>query len=224
MAARTFDGSTIAVVGSTGALGSRITARLTEEGARVVAIGRNGDALAGLGVADTIEVDLTDREALASLEKQLPEDLDGVVNVAGVVAFGDLGQLDDDVLDRLFAVNATGPMRVVRAALPRLADGAFVANVTGIVAEQPMGGLTAYCASKAALSAATTALRRELRRAKVDVIDVRPPHTETGLADRAIAGTAPKLPSGADPDHVVGVILDGIRDGARELPSSAFAS
>jgi cyclic-di-GMP-binding biofilm dispersal mediator protein len=55
------------------------------------------------------------------------------------------------------------------------------------------------------------------------VIDARPPHTETGLATRAVEGTAPKLPTGLDPASVAATICDAItRDVVVDLPSTAF--
>ena len=87
-----------------------------------------------------------------------------------------------------------------------------------------MAGLEADSAVKAGLSAATQALRRELRRRGIQVLDARPPHTETGLADRPIWGTAPAMPSGLDPALVARVIVDGIANGSGELPAEAFAS
>ena len=114
-----------------------------------------------------------------------------------------------------------GPIRLIRAALPRL-DGGFVANVTGVVAEQPMAGMVAYSASKAALSSATESLRRELRRRKIDVIELRPPHTETGLAEHPIAGAAPRLPTGLAPDVVARRVLDAIVGRERAVPADEF--
>ncbi len=43
-----------------------------------------------------------------------------------------------------------------------------------------------FGASKAAVRSFDEALAREARKAGVRVIDARPPHTETGLASRAI--------------------------------------
>ena len=57
------------------------------------------------------------------------------------------------------------------------------------------------------------------------MIDARPPHTETGLAGRAIAGTAPNMPTGLDPADVARVICDALdadTTGLIDLPSSAF--
>jgi len=85
-----------------------------------------------------------------------------------------------------------------------------------------MPGMAAYSASKAALAAFDQAAARELRRAGIRLIDARPPHTETGLAQRPVYGTAPRLPTGLDPDAVAARILAAIRDDETDLPSSAF--
>lgn len=63
-------------------------------------------------------------------------------------------------------------------------------------------GMAASSASKAAAAAAMESIRREFRRSKVHVCDVRPPHTETGLATRPLTGTAPKMPDGLSPRSV----------------------
>ncbi|HYN57461.1 MAG TPA: SDR family NAD(P)-dependent oxidoreductase, partial [Motilibacterales bacterium] len=83
-------------------------------------------------------------------------------------------------------------------------------------------GMSAYSASKAGLAAFDAAAARELRRSRIRLIDARPPHTETGLADRPMFGTAPRLPTGLDPQDVAARILAGIANGETDLPSSAF--
>jgi len=84
--------------------------------------------------------------------------------------------------------------------------------------------MAAYTASKTAHSTWLRALQLETRRSRVRVIDARPGHTETGLADRAVFGSAPRMPQGMTPDHVADVIVAGIDGEATELASSAFAS
>jgi cyclic-di-GMP-binding biofilm dispersal mediator protein len=99
----------------------------------------------------------------------------------------------------------------------------FFAAITGVVAEQPFPGLVAYGASKAALSNGLAGLRREVRRQGVQVLDARPPHTETGLATRPLAGTAPRMPQGLDPHHVARRVVDAIEAGDDELSAASFA-
>ena len=67
------------------------------------------------------------------------------------------------------------------------------------------------------------ALARELRRMNVSVIDVRPPHTETGLATRPLAGQAPRLPQGLAPEAVARRIVQAIEDGQSEVPAADFS-
>ena len=148
--------------------------------------------------------------------------LDGVVNAAGVVAFGGHDTLDAAALGDLFATDLVGPLHVARSALQHIEQG-FLVNISGVVAEQPMAGMAAYSAAKAGLSAATIALGRELRRRGIHVLDARPPHTETGLATRPISGNAPKMPVGLEPRHVADTIVAALIAGQRELPASAFA-
>jgi cyclic-di-GMP-binding biofilm dispersal mediator protein len=140
-----------------------------------------------------------------------------------VVAFGNVADLDDSTLARLFAVNSVAPVVMLRESAAHLADGGFFVNLSGVVATQPVGGMAAYSASKAAAWAAMSAASREFRRRRIDVIDARPPHTETGLAGRAIAGTAPKMPQGLDPETVARRIVDAAAAGERDLPVEAFA-
>jgi len=104
------------------------------------------------------------------------------------------------------------------------ASQGFFVNLSGVVAESPMPGMAAYSASKAAAAAATEAIRREFRRMKVSVVDVRPPHTETGLATRPIAGTAPKMPVGLEPAMVAERVVAAIEQGDTAVASSDFTS
>jgi cyclic-di-GMP-binding biofilm dispersal mediator protein len=53
---------------------------------------------------------------------------------------------------------------------------------------------------------------------------VRPPHTETGLATRPLAGTAPRLPEGLDPEVVAARVVAAIEAGEREVPAANFGS
>ena len=145
------------------------------------------------------------------------------MNAAGIVAFGSLIETDDVVIEDLFLTNVLGPLWLIRAALPALTEShGFVANISAVVAEQPLPGMVAYAASKAALTAASRALTRELRSAGITVTDARPPHTETGLANRPIAGVAPRLPQGLEPDAVARRIIAAIEAGEREVPSDGF--
>ena len=129
------------------------------------------------------------------------------------------------VIEELFLTNVVGPLWMLKRLIPLLIESkGFVTNLSAVVAEQPLPGMSVYAATKAALTAADTALVRELRRSGIAVCDVRPPHTETGLATRPIGGDAPSLPEGLAPQVVVARIVAAIEAGDREVPSDAFGS
>ena len=223
--ARDLGGKHVVVVGAAGVLGARIAAHLAAAGAKVSAIVRDHTRLDGASVFQYALADVTDTVALqtafASVASVAP--IDGVVNATGVVAFGGIGEVDDATLARLFAVNAIAPIVMLRESATQITDGGFFVNISGVVATQPVAGMAAYSASKAAAWAAMSAVARDLRRRQIDVIDARPPHTETGLASRAIAGAAPKMPVGLTPDAVAARIVAAVIAGERDLPTEAFA-
>ena len=215
--ARDLRGAVVAVVGASGGLGRELCAALERRGAQVIRASRSSD----------VRLDLRDATAgdqLVTIARARHGRLDGVVNAAGIVAFGDLAATDDVVVEELFLTNVLGPLWLARRVTPALAEtGGFLVNVSGVVAEAPLPGRVPYAASKAALAAAAVGLRRELRRAGVHVLDARPPHTETGLATRPIAGTAPRLPPGLTPAVVAERIVAAIEADEPELAASAFS-
>jgi cyclic-di-GMP-binding biofilm dispersal mediator protein len=220
--ARELRGAHVVVVGATGVLGANIATQLAAAGARVSAIVRDHTRLDGASVSQYALADVTDHEALrTALASVAP--FDGVVNATGVVAFGNVVDLDDATLARLFAVNSIAPIVMLRESAVHMNDGGFFVNISGVVATQPVAGMAAYSASKAAAWAAMTAAARELRRRRIDVIDARPGHTETGLATRPLAGVAPKMPEGLAPNVVAARIVAAITAGERDLPTEAFS-
>ena len=221
--ARALAGSHVVVVGATGVLGARIAAHFATAGARVSAIVRDHTRLDGSSVSQYALADVTDHAALSTAFASVAP-FDGVVNATGVVAFGNVTELDDATLARLFSVNAVAPVVMLRECAPHLADGGFFVNLSGVVATQPVAGMAAYSASKAAAWAAMSSAAREMRRRRIDVIDARPPHTETGLATRPIAGVAPKMPQGLTPDTVAARIVAAVAAGERDLPAESFTS
>lgn len=130
--------------------------------------------------------------------------------------------LDPDTPDELFLTNVFTPVYVCRAACEHLGRGGIVVNVSGARAETPLPGNAAYATSTAALHAFDVSLACEARGRGALVVDARPPHTESGLSLRPIAGDPPKLPRGIEADTVSERIVDAVIDGEAHLPSAAF--
>ena len=225
-------GRSVIVVGATGGLGRPVAALLAAEGARLTLVARSEERLATLGIPGvTMAVDIRKAASAARIVEAAQGaygGVDGVVFAAGIVAFGSIADTPDDVVIDLFTTNTLAPLRLMRAAVPALRESAaakrdpFVINVSAVVAEQAMAGMAAYSASKAALTSYDAAATRELRREGIRVVDVRPPHTETGLVLRAVHGEAPRLPEGLSPDAVAARIVGAITGDDKDVASTDF--
>ena len=226
----TLDNKTVLVLGATGGIGKSLCSALAKAGATVIGTTTRPEKLEQLASYTSGQrlLDLADPGSVASFLDDIESDgveLDGIIVAAGVVAFGNAVDAPATGFDRLMAINATGPIHVLSALAPivgRSGDG-FIVTLSGMIAETPMAGLSAYSASKAALHAFSVAAGREFRRLGVRVIDARPGHTESGLATRAVFGEAPNFGAGLTTDAVAARIVAAIVDDEKDLPSTSFA-
>ncbi|MSZ90052.1 MAG: SDR family NAD(P)-dependent oxidoreductase [Actinobacteria bacterium] len=227
MATTSLDGASVLLLGATGGLGGALGMELAGRGATLTLVGRDRTRLEQLDIPGArVALDLRAPDACAAAVRAAVEHggrLDVVINAVGVVAFGDIGSLSTDVMEELFMTNTFIPIMIAHEAMANLSSGGVMVNISGVIAEQNLPGMAAYGASKAAVRSFDEALAREARRQGVRVLDARPPHTETGLAGRAIAGTAPKMGVGLDPALVARIVCDAIESGATDLPSGAFS-
>jgi cyclic-di-GMP-binding biofilm dispersal mediator protein len=221
-------GKTFLVCGASGALGAEIVRQIREKGGNVLGTASSNDSAARIpaGVEVRLLLDYTKPESIKTLTDYLiaSAELDGIINASGVVAFGDAVETTSDTVSKLFAINAVGPIQMLSSLAPLLAkkEQSVVVNLTGVVAETPLPSIAAYSASKFAIHGFLQAVAREWRRGGTLVISARPGHTETGLADRAIAGTAPKFPAGKTASEVASRIIAAIEADEKDLPSSSF--
>lgn len=156
------DGKVAIVTGASSGMGEAITKLFAKEGASVVAIARRKEKLQGVidevtsggGRAIAVAGDVSKEEDVQNAVKTAVEKfgrLDIVVNNAGLMdRMAPVGDLDDQVWNSVLDVNMTGPMRLMRAAIPQ-----FLKQGSGVfVTVASIGGLygsragAAYTASK----------------------------------------------------------------------------
>lgn len=211
------------VCGATGALGGQISTALHERGARVAVAGRNSARLqevaSDLDGAPSYVFDAVDEQSCRRAVDGAAAALGGLdllVVTVGAAGFGPAMQTDAATAEELFAVNTLGPMELVRAADAHLEQGGTVLVISAILADMPTAQMAEYSAAKSALATWLRVLRQEQRR-RLNVIDVRPPHLDTGLDTRAIAGTPPKLPEPRAATDIVDAVLQAIEEDAKEI-------
>jgi cyclic-di-GMP-binding biofilm dispersal mediator protein len=204
-------GKLILVTGANGGLGREIASQIEARGGYAL---RTSGGECDISVAE-------DRSVITQLVVD-HGGIDGAVFASGVVGFGAHGTIPSGSVQRLVDVNTVGPLELTNDLLPHLRDGGAIVFITGAVVDFTTAGMAAYTAAKAGLSAACPVLRRELRSRKINVIDARPPHTETGLATRAIFGDAPKMKQGLEAEVVAKRIVDAIVNDENELAPVVF--
>ena len=216
------------IAGGTGGLGSALATELRNRGCIVVTVSRTQlTQSTQLTDPNHIAADLRSPDSATAVIDQVIAKhgaLNIVINAMGVVAFGEISTTSIDTVEEVFLTNTFGHIFLMQAALRKIAQGSVLVGISGIIAEQNLPGMSVYGASKAAVRSFDEALAREARKAGVRVIDARPPHTETGLASRAVAGTAPKFPRGLEPITVAQRIITAIANGETDLPSTSFSN
>lgn len=114
--------------------------------------------------------------------------IDCLINNAGICMSGPFLQTTPDHWQQLMAVNFWGYIHTIRAVLPDMLkrkQGQIV-NVGSIGGKMPLPYMSAYCASKYAVSGLTEALRLELKSQGIQVIGVHPGIVNSDFLKRAI--------------------------------------
>ena len=178
---------TALVTGASRGIGRGIVEHLAARGWDVIAGVRNqqdADAVTKLDPqrVSSVILDVTSADDIAALEQSLPEQLDAVVNNAGIAVGGAMETLSPEEWRKQLEINVIGALAVTQAALPRLRKSrgriVFISSVNGRLS-MPLVG--AYAASKFALEAAADALRMELKPWKIGVVVVEPAQTDTDM-------------------------------------------
>jgi len=116
------ENKTIVVTGVSSGIGADVAKLARFHGAKVIGMDRNE---ASLSLDGFIQIDLGDPEAINRAVKQLPVQIDGLCNIAGVP-----GTADAELVGR---VNYLGLRHLTQSLIPHFSKGASVVNVASIL-------------------------------------------------------------------------------------------
>lgn len=171
------------ITGASRGLGLALTQALAERGWRLAVDARGAAALTAatsdLDSVTAVPGDITDADHRAALVAAAGAPIDLVVNNASLLGPSPQPALADYPLAhlaRVYEVNVLAPLGLVQQALPRLAAGAVIIDITSDAAVESYEGWGGYGSSKAALEQLTAILgaeRPDLRVYAVDPGDMR---------------------------------------------------
>lgn len=162
---------TVLVTGANRGIGLEYVRQFAAKGYRVIGTARNpaeAGELAATG-ARVEALDLADAGSVQALARRLDGvAIDILINNAGILDRNDttIDKVDFAVMERTFAVNTLGPLRVTQALLPNLRAGErkLIVNMSSVLGsiERSNGQLYAYRTSKTALNQITKIFSTEL--------------------------------------------------------------
>jgi NAD(P)-dependent dehydrogenase (short-subunit alcohol dehydrogenase family) len=165
------DSPTVLVTGANRGIGLEYARQFSAKGYTVIGTARDpADARDLAAVAKRVEqLDVADAASVAALARRLDGvAIDILVNNAGMFDRSDVSveTVDFVTMERTFAVNTLGPLRVVQALMPNLRQGQrkLIVNMSSQLGsiENSNGRWYAYRASKAALNQVNKTLGAEL--------------------------------------------------------------
>lgn len=229
------------MTGSTGGIGLETARLLVSEGARVVTCGRSGAP--GIGEAAHVSVDLAVpetperavREAVSALEG-----LDVLVNNVGVARQARFEDVPDEEWDLYWQLNVMSYVRAIRAALPHLASGSAIVNVSSTAGKRPSTGMPHYSVTKAAVLSLSRLVADLYAKDGIRCNAVTPGPTATeawlgegGLADQqggdrdevlAKVGSGRPLGRLATPEEIAAVVVFLCSDRASYVTGAAWSA
>jgi NAD(P)-dependent dehydrogenase (short-subunit alcohol dehydrogenase family) len=217
---------TALITGGTGGLGTAVTARLLDDGWRVVVPWIVEQELERVGAHDHLELvraDLFDPDEVTEVVNRAAADpqapLSGVVNLVGGFHAGKrVDETPIEVFEAQFRLNLRPTYLVVQAALPLLsaAGGGSIVCMGTRAALQPFAGAAGYVSSKAAVLAFVRAVAVEYKDDGIRCNAVLPSVIDTP-ANRASMPNADH-DRWVKPAEIAGVIAHLLSDDA--LPTS----
>jgi len=178
------------VTGAGSGIGAAVAGALLARGDELVLLARSSERAAALSQeyagARTVVADLADPAGLAdALAGRLPDRLDSLLHVAGVVELGAVSEVGAAAWRETVDVNLLAPAELTRLCLPalRATQGhvVFVNSGSGLRANP---GWSAYAASKHGLKALADSLRAEEAGAGVRVTSVYPGRVATPMQEK----------------------------------------
>ncbi|MCP3816816.1 SDR family oxidoreductase [Streptomyces sp. A3M-1-3] len=213
------------ITGAGSGIGAAVARRLDERGDDLVLLARDAGRAKELAArfpgARTLVGDLADPDRLswAFSHQALPDRLDSLLHIAGIVDLGPIGDLRPKTWHQQLNVNLIAPAEITRLVLPqlRVSQGhvVFVNSGAGLAAHAEWG---AYAASKHGLKALADSLRHEEKPNGIRVTSVYPGRTASPMQAKVHSQEGKEYDPARwiDPESVATTILMAI-----DLPRDA---
>ncbi len=190
------EGKVILVTGATSGIGRQCAIDCAMMGARVVAIGRNAERLDEVvgemdGRGKGFLFDLNDLDGIGTLISQIVEQngkMDGLIHAAGIEVTNPLKLSKHEDFEALYRVNCLSAFEIIKhlCGIKTFNKGGsivLISSISGVIARK---GLSAYAASKGALTSAARVIASEMAPREIRVNTVSPGTILTPMMQKAL--------------------------------------
>jgi NAD(P)-dependent dehydrogenase (short-subunit alcohol dehydrogenase family) len=167
---------TAVVTGAASGIGAACARALTDLGMAVI----------GWDVAGAEPVDVTSSQSVADAVRRLKQPIDAVVLAAGVSRMAPLLDTSDDDWHFQMNVNAFGVFNCLRALVPVMGNGGAIAVIDSMGGLRGAPYLSAYCASKFAVSGLIESVTPELAARDIRINGICPMYVRTPMEAREL--------------------------------------
>ncbi len=185
-----FDGKVAIVTGGANGIGASVVARLASEGANVMIADIQPPSETSMSIA-FVKTDASSAKEVAALVEATVNKwgrIDILVNNAGLGALAETPDMDEELWDKVFAINTKAIYLFCKYAIPVMrAQGGAIINVASISGLGGDYGMGVYNASKGAVINYTRSLALDCARDGIRVNALCPGLIETAMTELTVA-------------------------------------
>jgi len=234
------------VTGGSSGIGQAIALAYASAGARVAVVASADVAKAQVtvdmiraagGTAEAFAADVRSRDAVSDLLGKVIAALgpvDILVTAAGIFLPTPIGEADIDVFDAMVETNLKAAFLCINAVVPGMKQrgGGRIICLSSVAATLGVGGFSAYCATKAAVTQMVRAMAIELAPYEININAIAPGNTETPMNEgmrtdpaqaemlRGLQAATPSVRSFSTPQDIAGLALFLASPAARAMHGS----
>lgn len=199
---------TILITGANRGLGLEFTTQYAKDGWQVLACCKDPSQANDLQALQKqfpqIEIhslDVTDESQIKSLQQEIKQPIDILLNNAGFLEVDSFGSVSSEVMTKTFLINTVAPLKMAEAFADHVANSEkkLIANITssmGSISDNQSGGYYSYRTSKAALNMVMKSAGYDLASKQIKVLLLHPGWVKTRMGGDDAAITAKDSVSG----------------------------
>lgn len=190
-------GKIVIVTGASSGIGKAAAALFAQNGATVIAVGRNEKELTVLqdslrSKRDNVKIHLADVNEYSQIDRMVSEtvqafgQIDVLVNSAGIIKNGTIENTTLDEWDKMMNVNLRSVFYLMQKCIPHMIESkGNIVNVSSVAGTRSFPNVLAYAVSKAAIDQLTRCSALELAAKGIRVNAINPGVVVTNLHTRS---------------------------------------